>query len=63
MFRRKARILLLICLFLLFIEQGIAAETYPSQRDGVFVIAGQVTGGPARAKYWYSSLWDSSSIC
>ena len=45
MFRQKIGILLLICLFLLFIEQGIAAETDSSQRDGVFVIAGQVTGG------------------
>ena len=45
MFRQKIGILLLICLFLLFIEQGIAAETDPSQRDGAFVIAGQVTGG------------------
>ena len=45
MVRQKIGILLLICLFLLFIKQGIAAETYPSQRDGAFVIAGQVTGG------------------
>ena len=40
MFRRKIGILLLICLFLVFIKQGIAAETDSSQRDGVFVIAG-----------------------
>ena len=45
MFHRKLAILLLICFFLLFIKQGIAAETYPSQRDGAFVIAGQVGGG------------------
>ena len=45
MVRQKIGILLLICLFLLFIKQGIAAETYPSQRDGAFVIAGQVGGG------------------
>ena len=45
MFRRKIGILLLICFFLLFIEQGIAAETCPSQRDGAFVIAGQIGGG------------------
>ena len=45
MFRQKIGILLLICLFLLFIEQGIAAETDSNQRDGAFVIAGQMTGG------------------
>jgi len=45
MVRQKIGILLLICFFLLFIKQGIAAETYPSQRDGAFVIAGQVGGG------------------
>ena len=45
MFRRKLAILMLIWFFLLFMKQGIAAETYPSQRDGAFVIAGQVTGG------------------
>ena len=45
MVRQKIGILLLICFFLLFIKQGIAAETYPSQRDGTFVIAGQVGGG------------------
>ncbi len=45
MVRQKIGILLLICLFLLFIKQGIAAETDSSQRDRAFVIAGQVTGG------------------
>ena len=45
MVRQRIGILLLICFFLLFIKQGIAAETYPSQKDGVFVIAGQATGG------------------
>ncbi len=43
--RQKMGILLLICFFLVFIKQGIAAETDSSQRDGAFVIAGQVTGG------------------
>jgi hypothetical protein len=45
MFRRKLAILLLICFFLLFIKQGIAAETDSSQRDGPFVIAGQMVVG------------------
>ena len=45
MFRRRIGILLLICFFLVFIKQGIAAETDSIQRDGAFVIAGQVTGG------------------
>ena len=45
MFRRRIGILLLICFFLLFIKQGIAAETDSSQRDGAFVIAGQVGVG------------------
>ena len=45
MFRRKLAILMLICLFLLVIKQGIAAETDSGQRDGAFVIAGQVGGG------------------
>ena len=45
MFRQKIGILLLICLFLFFIKQGIAAETDSSQRDGAFVITGQMTGG------------------
>lgn len=45
MVRQKIGILLLICFFLFFIKQGIAAETYLSQRDGAFVIADQVTGG------------------
>ena len=45
MFHRRIGILLLICFFLLFIKQGVAAETDSSQRDGAFVIAGQATGG------------------
>ena len=45
MFCRRIGILLLICFFLLFIKQGIAAEADSSQRDGNFVIAGQITGG------------------
>ena len=45
MVRQKIGILLLICLFLVFIKQEIAAETDSIQRDGAFVIAGQVTGG------------------
>ena len=45
MVHQKIGILLLICFFLLFIKQGIAAETNSNQRDGAFVIAGQVTGG------------------
>jgi len=45
MFRRRIGILLLICLFLLFIKQGIAAEADSNQRDGPFVMIGQVTGG------------------
>ena len=45
MIRQKIRILLLVCLFLLFIKQGIAAETNSSERAGAFVIAGQVGGG------------------
>ena len=45
MVRQKIGILLLICFFLLFIKQEIAAETDSSQRDGAFVIAGQVGSG------------------
>ena len=45
MVRQKIGIWLLICFFLLFIKQGIATETDSSQRDGPFVIAGQMTGG------------------
>lgn len=45
MFSRKAGILLLICFFSLFIKQGLVAETDLSQRDGTFVITGQVGGG------------------
>lgn len=45
MFRRKLAILMLICFFLLFIKQGIAAAADSVQRDGAFVIAGQVGGG------------------
>ena len=45
MFRRKLAVLLLICFFLVFIKQEIAAETDSSQRDGPFVIAGQMVGG------------------
>ncbi len=45
MFRQKIGILLLICFFLLFIKQGITAETDSSQRDGPFVMIGQVSGG------------------
>ena len=45
MVRQKIGILLLICFFLLFIKQGIAAETDSSQRDGPFVMIGQVSGG------------------
>ena len=45
MVRQKIGILLLICLFLLFIKQEIAAETDSSQKDGAFVIAGQIGGG------------------
>ena len=45
MFRQKIGILLLICFFLLFIKQGIATEADSVQRDGPFVMAGQVSGG------------------
>ncbi len=45
MFRRRIGILLLICFFWLFFNLGIFAETDSSQRDGQFVIAGQVVGG------------------
>ena len=45
MVRQKIGILLLICFFLFFIKQGIVAETDSNQRDGAFVIAGQMTGG------------------
>ena len=45
MVRQKIGILLLICLFFLFIKQGIVAEIDSNQRDGAFVIAGQMTGG------------------
>ena len=45
MFHRRIGILLLICFFLLFIKQGIAAEADSSQKDGAFVITGQVTSG------------------
>ena len=45
MVRQKIGILLLICFFLFFIKQGIAAEIDSNQRDGAFVIAGQMTGG------------------
>ncbi len=37
--------LVLICCFSLFIKQGLFAETDLSQRDGPFVIAGQVGAG------------------
>ena len=45
MVRQKIGILLLICFILFFIKQGIVAEIDSNQRDGGFVIAGQVTGG------------------
>lgn len=45
MVRQKMGILLLICFSLVFIKQGIAAETDSNPRDGAFVIAGQMTGG------------------
>ena len=45
MVRQKIGILLLICFFLFFIKQGIVAETDSSQRDGPFVMIGQVSGG------------------
>lgn len=45
MVRQKMGILLLICFSLVFIKQGLFAKTDSSQRDGQFVIAGQVVGG------------------
>ena len=45
MVRQKIGILLLICFFLLFINPGLFAETDSSQRDGPFVMVGQVSGG------------------
>ena len=45
MFRRKLAILLLVWFSLLFIKQGVAAEIDSSQRDGPFVMIGQVSGG------------------
>ena len=45
MVRQKIGILLLTCFFWLCFNPGLFAETDSSQRDGPFVIAGQVTGG------------------
>ena len=45
MFRQKIGLLLLICFFLLFIKQGLFAETDSVQRDGPSVMVGQVSGG------------------
>ena len=45
MFGRRVGCVLLICFFSLFIKQGLVAETDLSQRDGPFVIAGQVGAG------------------
>ena len=45
MFRRRIGILLLICFFWLFFNPRLFAETDSNQRDGPFVMIGQVSGG------------------